>query len=66
MQGIANQTDEMSRFVQGLGLSASPCFDGPEAECPVCCGTIDHYALLLDLTGFEALACDDCGAVLAA
>jgi hypothetical protein len=57
---------EIRRFIEQLGLAFSPYFEGPQTECPICSGAIDQLALTLDLTGYDELACGDCGAVLAA
>jgi hypothetical protein len=59
-------TDEIQRCIERFGIAISPYFEGPEAQCPVCLGTIDQLALTLDLAGFNGLACHDCGVVLAA
>ena len=57
---------EIRRFIEQFGLASSPYFEGPQAECPICSGAINQLALTLDLTGYDELACGDCGAVLAA
>lgn len=57
---------EIRRFIEQFGSALSPCFEGYQTECPICSGAIDQLALTLDLTGYEELACGDCGAVLAA
>jgi hypothetical protein len=66
MTGSMEAADELPRFIEPFGLAMSPYFEGPEAECPIWLGTIDQFALTLDLTGVDELACRDCGAVLAA
>jgi len=66
MKESIEAADEIRRFIERFGLAMSPDFEGPEAECPVCRGTIDQLALTLDLTGVDALACRDCGVVLVA
>jgi hypothetical protein len=66
MNNTIRVNDEFGGFIEQFGQAVSPFLDGPETECPICCGTIDQLALTLDLTGYDELACRDCGAVLAA
>lgn len=58
--------DDLYQLVEQFGLAVSPWFEGPQTECPICRGVIDQLALTLDLSGYGALECSDCGAVLAA
>lgn len=66
MSGTVKGADEIQVLIERFGLSLSPYFEGPGAECPVCRATIDQLALTLDITGVDDLTCPDCGGVLAA
>lgn len=41
-------------------------FDGPDAACPMCAGTLHQLQLDLDAGTGNPAACAGCGAVLAA
>jgi hypothetical protein len=66
MKKSMEATDEVRWLVELFGLTMTPHFEGPEAECPICRGAIGQHALTVDPTGVEPLACHVCGAVLAA
>ena len=66
MNHSTEPADDIYRLVEQFGTAVSPWLDGPQAECPICSGTIEQLALTLDLSGYRALECRDCGAVLAA
>jgi hypothetical protein len=58
--------DEIHRLNRGFGLDWWPRPEDPGSECPICRGSLDEFALTLDIAGYRPLACEDCGAVLAA
>lgn len=58
--------EEIRLLLERFGPGITVVFDGPAVECPVCRGTIEQLALVLDLAGAEPVSCGSCGALLAA
>ena len=56
---------EFTELLAELEIGVEVDFEGPAPSCPVCNGTYDHAALVLDVAGIETLECWICGVVAA-